>query len=269
MKRIVLLTDFSEIARNACLYALEMFREYKIQFILLNAYDIEFSGSPYIVQVKEEMAGESAKGLKKELSVLHAEHPNVRIELASRFGPLVEVINKEMKDFNPDLFVLGCRGESALENFLLGSNAYDIIKNIHHPMLVIPKDSKFKIPKKIVFATDLKSVNQKLTTPLFEMVKSFNSELLFANVIDDEYVNRLEAEDRIASFFPGISISFHFLEGDDVCDSICSFAEENDGEIVVLIRHNYSFFERLFHPSITRKMVLHPIYPLLILHPRE
>lgn len=268
MKRILLLTDFSETARNACLYALEMFREHKFQFVLLNAYDIEFSGSPYIMQVKEEMAEESAKGLKKELAVLHAEHPNARIELASRFGPLVEVLHREMDELKPDLFVLGCRGESALENFLLGSNAYDVIKNIQHPMLVIPKNAVYQNLKRIVFATDLKLVNEKIATPLYDMAKEFNSELLFANVMDDdEYINRLEAEDRIASYFPGVRISFHFLEGEDVCESICSFTEEYDGELVVLVRHNYSFFERLFHPSITKQMIMHPQYPMLILHP--
>ena len=269
MRRIVLLTDFSETARNACFYALEMFREHQAQFVLLNAYDIEFSGSPYIMQVKEEMAEESTKGLKKELAALHAEYPNARIELASRFGPLIDVILKELGDLKPDLFVLGCRGESALENFLLGSNAYDVIKNIHHPMLVVPKISQYQTPQKIVFATDLKSVNQNVATPVLEVARKFNSELLFANVMGDDYINRLEEEERIAALFPGIKTSFYFLEGEDVCSSICNFADENQGEMIVLVRHNYSFFERLFHPSITKHMVLHPEFPMLILHPKE
>lgn len=269
MKRIVLLTDFSETARNACIYALEMFKDPKAYYILLNAYDIEFSGSPYIMQVKEEMAEESAKGLKKELNFLHSEFPNARIELAARFGPLVDVILKEMTELNPYLFVLGCRGESALENFLLGSNAYDVIKNIHHPMMVIPKDAKFINAKKMVFATDFKLVDQNLATPVYDLCQEFNSELFFVNVMDDEYINRLEAEERIASLFPGVRMSFHFLDEDDVCKGICLFAEETDAKMVILVRHNYSFFERLFHPSITRQMVLHPQFPMLILHPKS
>lgn len=269
MRRIVLLTDFSETARNASLYALEMFREHEVHFVLLNAYDIEFSGSPYIMQVKEEMAEESIKGLKRELSALHSEYPNVRIELASRFGPLVDVLIEEMDELNPDLFVLGTRGESALENFLLGSNAYDMIKNIHYPMLVIPKKTKYTIPRKIIFATDLRLINKDLANPLYEMARKFNSEIFFANVISDEYINRLEVEERIAAFFNGIRINFNFLEGEDICESICAFAEENEGDLIVLVRHNYSFFERMFHPSITKKMIMHPHYPMLILHPKN
>ena len=88
------------------------------------AYDLEFSGSPYIMQVKEELALESQKGLKSELSLLKRRFPNVRIELASRFGTLIDVIHNEINEFKPELIVMGCRGETALENFLLGSNAY-------------------------------------------------------------------------------------------------------------------------------------------------
>ena len=79
MKRVILLTDFSETARNAALYALKMFQNEKVFFQLLNVFDVEFSGSPYIMQVKEEMAEESMKGLRKELSLLHADYPNARI----------------------------------------------------------------------------------------------------------------------------------------------------------------------------------------------
>ena len=43
MKRIILLTDFSEIARNAALYALKMYENENARFQLLNVFDVEFS----------------------------------------------------------------------------------------------------------------------------------------------------------------------------------------------------------------------------------
>jgi nucleotide-binding universal stress UspA family protein len=268
MKRIALLTDFSETARNAAAFAIEMFSGEKVQFFLINSFDVEFSGSPYIMQVKEEIMEESLKGLKRELSELHARFPNARIELASRYGPLVDVIIKEYLDdgIEPDLIVLGCRGESAIENFLLGSNAYDVIKNINKPLMVIPRNAKYRLPNKMVFATDLKAIDENAALPLLDLVKTFNSELLFVNVIEEEYINRLEAEEKIALLFPDVKMSFHFVDNEDVCEGVCSFTDENNADIIVLVRHNYSFFERLFHPSVTKKMVLHPQFPMIILH---
>ncbi len=267
MKRILLLTDFSDTARNAAMYALKMFENEKVYFDLLNAYDLEFSGSPYIMQVKEELAEESLKGLKNELSLLHRRFPNSRIELASRFGNLLDVVQNEIIDFKPELIVMGCRGETALENFLLGSNAYEVVKNINAALLVVPKHAKFKKPDKIVFATDLKDIKvDEVVEPLRDLSSHFHADLMFVNVMEDDYVNRLDAENKIASHFEGFNLSFNFIEGDDISNGILKFMDDNDADIVTLVRHNESFFERLFHPSVTKKMILHPEHPMLILH---
>ncbi|WP_430812572.1 MULTISPECIES: universal stress protein [unclassified Carboxylicivirga] len=267
MKRILLLTDFSDTARNAAMYALKMFENEKVYFDLLNAYDLEFSGSPYIMQVKDELAEESLRGLKNELSLLHRRFPDARVELASRFGSLLDVVQSEILDFKPELIVIGCRGETALENFLLGSNAYEVVKNINSAILVVPKYAKFKKPDKIVFATDLRDFKvDEVVEPLRDLAKYFKAELMFVNVMEEDYVNRLEAESKIAAHFDDIDLSFNFIEGEDVCNGILKFMEEKDADMVTLVRHNESFFERLFRPSVTRKMVLHPEHPMLILH---
>ncbi len=267
MKNILVLTDFSNTARNAALYALKMFQGENITFSLLNAYDLEFSGSPYVMQVKEEMAFESEKGLKQELTLIKRIFPEAVIEVLSAFGSLIDVVHDFIKDNHPDLIVLGCRGESALENFLLGSNAYEVIKNIQAPILVVPKSAEFRKPEKIVFATDLKDVdNDEVVKPVKEISEKFHSALMFVNVLDDEYVNRLDAEDKITAHFPNVDMSFNFIEGDDVSKGINKFMEENDAEMVALVRHNVGFFDRIFHPSTTKQMVLHPEHPMLILH---
>ncbi|MCA1746021.1 MAG: universal stress protein [Bacteroidales bacterium] len=193
MRHIILLTDFSETARHAASYALNMFEGRDVRFYLFNAYDVEFSGSPYVMRVKDEMAEESRKGLKRELALLHSDFP----------------------------------------------------------------------------ATDLKTIDQDIARPLFDLVSAFDSELLFVNVMEDEFINRLEAEEKIAEFFPGVRLSFFFLDDTDICNSVCTFTEEQEGDMVVLVRHNYSFFERIFHPSITKKMVLHPQFPMFVLHTRK
>lgn len=267
MKKVLLLTDFSNTARNAALYTLKMFNGENVVYSLLNAYDLEFSGSPYVMQVKEELAFESEKGLKQELSILKRVFPEAVIELLSSFGSLIDVVHERIREDHPDLIVLGCRGESALENFLLGSNAYEVIKNVKAPILVIPKSAQFKKPEKIVFATDLKDVDKdEIMNPVREIIDRYRSALMFVNVLDDEYVNRLDAESKIAAHFPNINLSFNFVEGDDVGKSINKFMDENDAEMIALVRHNVGFFDRIFHPSITKQMVLHPEHPMLILH---
>jgi len=267
MKRIMLLTDFSDTARNAAMYALKMYEEENVNFYLLNAYDLEFSGSPYIVQVKEELATESLKGLKNELTLIHRRFSRAKVELLSLFGNLIDVIRSEIAQSHYNLIVLGCRGETALENFLLGSRAYDVIKNIDAPVLLVPKHARFKHPDKIVFATDLKDIDtDEMVEPVRDLVHMYHSPLLFVNVLEDDYINRVESEEKIANHFPGVNLSFNFIEDEDVIEGINNFIEENEADIVALVRHNMGMIDRLFHPSITKQMVLHPEHPMLILH---
>jgi nucleotide-binding universal stress UspA family protein len=267
MKRIMLLTDFSDTARNAAMYALKMYEDEKVEFVLMNAYDLEFSGSPYIIQVKEEIAQDSIKGLKGELSLIHRRFPRAKVEILSLFGNLINVVETELKQNHYHLIVLGCRGETALENFLLGSRAYEVIKNIDAPVLLVPRHAKFRFPEKIVFATDLRDVpTDEMIEPLRDMAHMFHAPLLFVNVLEDEYINRVDAEERIAEHFPGINLSFNFIEDDDVVDGINNFMEDNNAEVIAMVRHQMGMIDRLFHPSITKQMVLHPEHPMLILH---
>lgn len=270
MKRVLLLSDFSDTARNAVMYALKMLENEEVNFFLMNAYDLEFSGSPYIMQVKEELGAESLKGLKNELSLIHRRFPRAKVELLSVFGSLLEVLKREMNQNQYDLLVLGCRGETALENFLLGSRAYEVIKNIEAPILVVPKHAKFKKPEKVVFATDLKDFEtDKMVEPVRDIVHMFHTPLLFVNVLEEEYINRIDAEEQIASHFPGINLTFNFIEDDNVINGINKFVEDNDADIITMVRHNVGVIDRLFHPSITKQMILHPEYPMLILHEHD
>ena len=272
MKYVLLLTDFSDTARNAIIYALNMLKEENLYYKLINTYDLEFSGSPYVMQVKDELAEESIKGLRNELQLIHRIFPEAKIELASRFGPLIDVIQEEIKDYDPDLIVLGNKGESAIEHFLLGSNAYEIIKSISTPLLVVPKGAEFRKPEKIAFATDLQDFkDDKIVKPVREVVKYFDAELLFIHVLEESDKDRMEAEQKILSHFPDVRSSFHYVQGDDIFQKIRDFLDEEDVDIVIMIRHNVSFFNRFLHKSITKQMVLHPKHTLIILRdtPKE
>jgi nucleotide-binding universal stress UspA family protein len=244
-----------------------MLENENLYYKLVNTYDLEFSGSPYVMQVKDELAEESLKGLRNELQLIHRLFPSAKIELASRFGPLIEVIKDEINEYHPDLVVLGNKGESAIEHFLLGSNAYEIIKSISIPLLVVPQGAKFRKPEKIVFATDLNDFkSDEVIKPVREIVNYFNAELLFAHVLEESEKDRFKEEKKILSHFPDIKSSFHYLQGDNVAKSICDFVDEQGASMVIMIRHNKSFFDRIIHSSTTKQMILHPKHTLVVLH---
>ncbi len=266
MKNIILLTDFSDTARNAALYALKLFEHADAHFTLLNAYDIEFSGTPYIVQVKEELAAESVEKLNSDLFFLQKRMPEAKIKIVSCFGSLVDAVRTELETSSYDIVVMGCKGESAVEYFLLGSNTYEVIKHVKAPLLVVPGHISYRRPERITFATDMKSMeNEEMMKPLLSIASKCGSEMLFVNVLGAEYVNRLQVEQQLASYLKGVRISFHFVEGEDIRKAILDFMEEHDSNFATLVRHDLKFLDRLFKPSFTKQMVLKPQHPMLIL----
>lgn len=266
MKNILLLTDFSDKARNAALYALKLFQGEETQFTLMNAFDIEFSGTPYIVQVKEELAEESDERLKSDLYFLLKRVPEAKIKTVSYFGSLIDGIRHQVESGAVDIVVMGSKDETVVEYFLLGSNTYEVIKHVKAPLLVVPSHVTFKRPDRITFATDMKSVdNEAMMKPLTAIAQRYGSHVLFVNVLGSEYVNRLQVEEQLAGYLKGVRFSFHFVEGDDIRQSILDFMEERESEFACLIRYDLKFIDRLFKPSLTKKMVLKPQYPMLIL----
>ncbi len=266
MKNIILLTDFSDTARNAALYAIKLFEHADTHFTLLNAFDIEFSGTPYIVQVKEELAAESTDKLNADLFFLQKRMPNAKIKISSSFGSLVDAVRTELEVSNAELVVMGCKGESVVEYFLLGSNTYEVIKHVKSPLLVVPGHVSYRRPERITFATDMKSIeHEEMIKPLKAIASICGSEMLFVNVLGAEYVNRLQVEQQLASYLKGINISFHFVEGENIRKAILDFMDEHESNFATLVRHDLKFLDRMFKPSFTKQMVMKPQHPMLIL----
>ncbi len=58
------------------------------------------------------------------------------------------------------------------------------------------------------------------------------------------------------------------VDADDVNNGINPFVDQEDPDMLCMIRRNRSFFGELFHSSLTRKKAAHSKLPLLILDDR-
>ncbi len=268
MKNILFLTDFSNISLNAFEYSLNLLNNEKnINIHLLHAYNIEFNESTYIMQVKDEIEEDSKHKLNDIEKSLKSEFPNFSYYKYCNFGPLCDVVNLFLEDHPIDLIVIGCKGESALENFILGSNAFDIIKNIKIPILAIPANYKFKKPKKLLFSADFSGIIEKVNLkPIIYFIKKHSLDLFFINITTNINFDKVENEKRVSSYFPDIPISFNYKNGSNIQTMVYKFMYENNIEIAVVARHKMGLFERFFSPSTTKSMILHPEFPLFVLH---
>jgi nucleotide-binding universal stress UspA family protein len=84
-------------------------------------------------------------------------------------------------------------------------------------------------------------------------------------VVDEAVeVDKEKVEARIASRLQGVDYDINVVEHPSIADGILDFINENDTDLLVLIKKDYGFIEGLLHSSVTRKLALHAHKPMLL-----
>jgi nucleotide-binding universal stress UspA family protein len=103
---------------------------------------------------------------------------------------------------------------------------------------------------------------------LLKWVGVFDAELHFVHVtskgeyIDSEqYANMAEISDLADRYE---NVKFKILYDTDVLEELEDYVEEENIDILVMVTHRYSFFKRLFQPSLTKEMAFEAEMPLLV-----
>lgn len=275
MKTILVPTDFSEIARNAVDYAIEIARLGKAKLILFNSYRLPVitAETTLIIPSIEELERNSQENLDRLKKEIQDRYGNeLIVECATSCGFAVEEINRYAKQNKADLIVVGMQGAGYLAERLLGSTTTSLIQAAECPVLSIDKQVRFKSPKKIVLASDyLNTGNKDLLSPLRDFTKMFNAHVYVLNVINpsgtapgiDETVNDyISFEDSLKD----VEHTFHYIKDEDVVKGINDFVTERQMDMIVMIPRRHSIFEALFNEPATKKMAFHTSLPLLALH---
>lgn len=268
MKRILVPTDYSDAANNAAEYAVHLAKEINAKILLLHVYHVPVppTESPIIVYTSGELQKNNEVALKKLANRLKG-NSNVEISCKAVMGMAVEEILEEEKKSN--LIIMGMRGASKLSELILGSITTATLRKATIPTLIIPEKTKFKIPKKIVFACDFHSKTDYNTIePLKELVQKFNSKLFVLNVKNKKEEASMEeagAGLRLENKLAETNHIYYFSENEDLVTGINEFVKERKAEMVVTIPHRHNLFERLFRESNSKKIAFHTTIPLLTL----
>jgi len=268
---ILLLTDFSDNARNAIYFALRAFPSDAYNYILLNCYPRIYTTTDVTISLSERMRKESYTALEAEANVIrkHMDR-DLAFEPISYLGFLNEAVNYVAKEKHPDLVVMGTKGESGLPAILLGSHASSLIKATHIPLLIVPEEARFNGLKQIVLAADLKTLNKpEHLEPLTELAELFDSHLTIVNVVK-EAIGHENADNQytrsLRDNFNDDQIDFRYVTDHNIEHGIAQFVHDHPCDLLVVVERSRSFIVDLFHKSVSRNLALHAETPLLILH---
>lgn len=244
-----------------------------VNFILFHAYHyIEPTPSISSVPVmsKTKLFDTKREAFDEEIAVLQEDYPQYSIEGKFRLGRVLPEIAKYVEEEHIDLIVCGYRAKSNLMQWVEGLNAYEIAKEATVPVLIIPKDAECQIPRKVVFATDFGNLeNLNILDELRNMVRKFEPNFMTLHVYSEKDTaeeDREKMNEMLTKYFNTNTYKHYFLELDDPVKGIEEFIVGYNADMLALVGKDRKFFDKLFHKSVTKQLIIDTHIPVLILN---
>ncbi|TFH06843.1 MAG: universal stress protein [Nitrosomonadales bacterium] len=270
MVNILVPTDLSDLSKVALQYAIKIANKLDGTITLLHVINIiqptRATMRLRLNALEQELldiAREDLEALLKEVSkhVKTTEPIKVRIVKGASFN---DTVKREAKKLRTGLIVMGTRGASGLKKYVLGSNTASVIEVSHVPVLAVPELGDFKHFKNVVYATDLKYIENelKILIPYLERFDSTVHLIHIASTLKEVAAveKRIESVVERCGFK---NVIFRVMVNKKIDEAIDHYVGVIKADLLTMFTHDASFYEKLFNRSITRKMAFQSKVPLL------
>ncbi|CAN5590350.1 hypothetical protein BH10BAC3_BH10BAC3_32910 [soil metagenome] len=269
MKTILVATDFSPAANNALQYAVKMARFLDAKIILYHAYLSEnYIPDLVLLEPVKNLHEEFEVMLRKQVENL-AELDKSNIELRCSPGIAAESIVAVANEVNAQWIVAGMKKTGLAFRKIFGTTALTLCRRSLVPLIIVPEDILFRSVRTIALASDLKvEHNLMMLDPLASFGASFNARLFVVNVrqkdahgIDAKAYVALNMEWSMKELAP----KFTFIDDENIGEALNDFIDSNYVDMLALVAHEHSLFERWFAKSTIKNMMFNGHVPLMIL----
>lgn len=290
IEKLLVPVDYSKHSVQACRYALKLAvladASVKIFHAFYSpAYDlIELTGNRSTQEkLREEvtqklLASEKEKmqGFIDSLSKYqeYQKIPGGKIETVIIPGLAKDEILNMTSKFMPHLVVMGTRGKDAKENSILGSITEFAIKKLKCPVLAVPVDYTFigkSNMKNIAYLTDFDESDFLSIKKLmgFTNLLGLTIHCLHIGGKADKW-EKLKMEglrDYFIKSYDTTKVVCNILSPDkNTLQAIDNYVKEKKINILSLTTRRRNLIEKVFKPSLTKRLFYHSNIPLLVFH---
>lgn len=266
MKKILLPTDFSEVANNAINYGIEIASQLKSTLLFHHIYTI--NKMDYVLELPDDKQPYKLNLERKMRQTFQQFAPvlaqkKLVAETVVERGGIFKLFEQVVDKNNIDLIVMGSKGASGFTKMLFGSVAAIALETAKVPLLVVPPDYTFTKLQKIVLAIDEKGATSTDLRPLQQLATAFNAKVVVINVDTDS--QQLHPSKWNLNL-EGVNTDFYELPvNKSVNNTINEFVEKSECDMLCMLRRERSFPESIFHKSQTQSQVYENNVPLFVL----
>jgi len=288
VQKILVPIDFSDYSVNACRYAIGLAERLNAEIKLLHVYYNPIINSmpltdTYYYQVNmDEIIREIEVRAKENMESFYndlmekIERDNiegVKIDYELISGIASDEIISKSEEYQPEVIIIGTRGQGERENDLIGSVTAKIIENAQRPVLVIPEDSIYQgiATINIMYTTDFDESDYKAIKKLMSIVAPFDIRLYCvhigttdSNVWDKVKMDNLKT--KLKEQYGDYEIECSIIEEEDFLKGIQKFVRKKNIDIISMVTHKRGVISKLFNPSKARKILFRTNIPFLVFH---
>jgi nucleotide-binding universal stress UspA family protein len=264
MKKILFPTDFSAAAECALPFAIDLANRFGSHLQLLYAYEVRTTASTFI-NVGNFIQADAEQDMTKWTAKIKPQLLNgATVDTKIIKGDTIQAIISEAKYHEYNMIVMGTEGADSMLEMIMGTHANSVLRNTELPVLVIPEGTKHRPFQTIVLAVDeIEEFDTHLLKPL--MILADNVAAMIRIYHKDEANDGLNT--AIDAYLNGLERTYHYeLDNDNFIDSLQEFVEEQDADLLCMIRRQRTFLENIFHDSATSAAAFRTKVPLLLLH---
>jgi hypothetical protein len=225
--------------------------------------------------ITDEVA-DASREAKEKLNVITdtiaREFPTVSCKSHVKVGEAVDEILLYSSENKADLIIMGTLGANKLSKMIFGSNTESIIEKSECPVLAVPSGCTYRPPKRILFATNFSFKDLEGVKKLALIAKAFESEIILGHVdvsIDEESDESSSMENFMKEALAVTSypkISYQIVSDHNVSMGLDKIIEDSAIDLFALSTHKRTWFEKIYNPSLTKKISSYSYIPLLAFH---
>lgn len=272
MKTIFIATDFSDAARNAGKYGIELAKAFNARIVLFNAWQqVAATGIEGVLVLSwEEYCAYANEQLLKERNIIDP-NKEIPIEIAYEEGTATETILQSATVNKADIIIVGMKGNGKMMRRFLGSTAIALANKTNIPLVIVPEEATFTAPLTIALANE-SDIEQEsdphILNALREIAERFHSKTYLVRVARSRFHEVHEFNNRpfhLQKIMRSLDPQYELLQGSDIAQTLNNFIDRYKVNLLAMFPHKYSALEKIFIKSITRSMAFETHVPLLML----
>lgn len=266
-------TDFSRNALAAARYAIQLAETLRLQVHVLHAYRPFSSAfqSGTANHSDDQLARSTAEGDLSEFMMALPSDSRVGITSTAVRNSLTQAISDYTEQHQVSLVVMGTHGSSEVRRELLGSNTYDVAKEIDRPLMVIPEDVKPFALQQVVFFSDYHPGDVETLRSLETVFGDLAFAVTLIHLLPSQFVESTDEHERLMGWKTMLEKEAHsgrlnaeLVEGQESTKIVNETLKRFRADIALLTVANRSVFRNVVTKSLARAIILNPGVPVLL-----